>query len=128
MTDRRLYQIYGPTHFRATWEKFLEICSREGQSASGLIRIWVENYVRLKDPENPQPPLTAYIEGQADHRALDVKKIMEELLRSVAMRGNEISRRMIVRSVEHISEPEYRMKAVERITQELQRRGVRVWL
>ncbi len=51
-------KIYAPLHFKATWKKFLEICERDGQSASELVRIWVEGYVQRKDPGNPQRPLT----------------------------------------------------------------------
>ncbi|GAH48039.1 unnamed protein product, partial [marine sediment metagenome] len=68
-SERRQFKIYGPPHFVPTWEKFLEICERDGQSASSLIRIWVEGYVHRKDPGNPQRPITAYAPGHEDEYA-----------------------------------------------------------
>lgn len=127
MKDRKIYHIYGPPHFRATWEKFLEIAHREGQSASELIRGWVESYVARKDPGNPRPPLTSYIKGHSDYRALKVKEVMEDLRRTASSRRNEISLRKIMEALKPFTKGEGRIQAAERIMKELRRRGVKVW-
>lgn len=79
-SGRKQFKIYGPAHFRATWERFLEICERDGQSASELIRVWVEGYVARKDPGNPQRPLTAFVDGHQDELASRRSDVLKELL------------------------------------------------
>ena len=100
MTGRdKKVAIYAPPHFKATWRKFLEICERDGVSASHLVRVWVEGYVQRKDPGNPQPPLTAWVPGHEDHEALQVKELYRQLFVAADKRGGELPYKLIVNSL-----------------------------
>ena len=46
--------FYCPDSFQPTWEAFKKICQREGESMSDKIRDFIENYVRIHEPGNPQ--------------------------------------------------------------------------
>lgn len=83
-------KIYAPPHFKTTWQKFLDICSRDGQSASELVRIWVEGYVARKDPGNPQRPLTAYTPGHDDHVAMIRNGLLQELRKTARGYGDRL--------------------------------------
>ena len=119
--------IYAPTWFKSTWKKFLEICERDRVSASHLIRVWVEGYVRRKDPGNPQRPLTAYVPGHEDEFALKLPEILRNLENYALMHQNELSCSMIFESVKHYDLGMATYQAVDEISQELGRRGIRVW-
>lgn len=58
--------IYVTAGFKATWQKYLEICERDGVSAAREIRKYVEGQVKMRAPGNPVPPLTAFFEGHPD--------------------------------------------------------------
>lgn len=54
-----VFSFYGDQDFKPRWEKFLKICEREEtsdakSSASKHIRDFVEEYVMLHEPGNPQ--------------------------------------------------------------------------
>ena len=40
--------------YQETWEKFKEICRREGSTVSEKLREFVFDYVRVHEPGNPQ--------------------------------------------------------------------------
>ena len=124
---RKQFKIYGPARFAATWRKFLEICERDGQSASELIRIWVEGYVARKDPGNPQPPITAFFEGHEDHVAMRRSKILKELMAFAATREGELHHRDIVEVYRTLGLPGWQLVLlVESMETDLKKLGVRV--
>ena len=43
-------KIYAPESFKATWQKYLEICERDGTNASREIRKFVESQVAKRAP------------------------------------------------------------------------------
>jgi hypothetical protein len=59
---RDIRNIYIPEGFREVWDKFLEICRREGSSGSDKIRDLITEYVRAHEPGNPQTRLDLILE------------------------------------------------------------------
>ena len=123
---RRAIEIYAPDYFRPTWKKFLEICKRDGQSASELIRIWVESYVVRKDPGNPQRPITAYAPGHEDEYARMQQDIFSKLLGVAENRGGHLPWGMIVDEMKPFLSGQARVDAAEKLARRLTKAGVRV--
>lgn len=121
------FKIYGPLKFRATWDKFLEICERDGQSGSELIRVWVEGYVKRKDPGNPQRPITAYAPGHEDEQALRVQQAYARLRAYAADNGDNIPRSRILRELGAHLAGRPKVDTVDRMEQRLIEDGVKVW-
>lgn len=124
--DGKQYEIYAPDHFKPTWKKFLEICGRDKQSASGLIRIWVEGYVHRKDPGNPQRPITAYVPGHEDKYALMQQDIFSKLLGIAEDRGGYLRYLRIVEELKPILKGQARVDAAEKLASRLTKAGVRI--
>jgi len=62
--DRRsACNFYGPA--RRVWEDFMRICRREGSSASEKLTGYVEQYVMVHAPGNPQTLIPSYAENGA---------------------------------------------------------------
>jgi len=91
--------IYAPAHFKATWRKFLEICERDGVSASHLVRVWVEGYVQRKDPGNPQRPITAWAPGHDDQVSLEAQELYARLYEYVDRRGCDLTYKFIMNNL-----------------------------
>jgi len=119
--------IYAPAWFKATWKKFLEICERDGVSASHLIRVWVDGYVQRRDPGNPQRPLTAYVPGHEDELALNLPEILSKLEAYASIQSNGLSWSMISDELKPYLQGAARMRAADRISQKLEKRGIKVW-
>lgn len=126
-SDRKEVAIYAPPHFKATWKKFLEICERDGQSASELVRIWVEGYVQRKDPGNPQRPLTAYAPGHEDEQALRIQESYTRLRVLAAKSRDELNFVLILRELEPHFKGRPKVAAAEKLEQRLRGDGVKVW-
>ena len=126
-SEKKQFKIYGPAHFRATWKKFQEIAHRDGHSASGLVRIWVEGYVQRKDPGNPQRPLTAWSPGHDDQLSLDVQELYKRLFVAADKRGGELPYKLIVNSLYGTGVPAVRRpNLANQLATRLSRDGVRV--
>ena len=119
--------IYAPSHFKVTWKKFMEICERDGQSASELVRIWVEDYVERKDPGNPQRPLTAYAPGHEDEQALRVQEAYARLRALAAKSRDELDFARILAELEPHFKGRPRVVAAEKLARRLLGDGVKVW-
>jgi len=89
-SGRKQFKIYGPTHFAATWKKYLEICERDGTNASKEIRQYVRDQVARREPGNPQRPLTAFVEGHEDEVQASWSKTVQELLARAERLGGEL--------------------------------------
>ena len=96
--DRKV-AIYATPGFKATWRRFLELCERDGVSASHLVRVWVEGYVARKDPGNPQRPLTAFVEGHDDELTLRWSEILKDLIARAEHIGGELRYRDVVATI-----------------------------
>ena len=120
------YQFYGPAHFKPTWKKFLEICERDSQSASELIRVWVEGYVVRKDPGNPQRPITAYAPRHEDEYARLQQEIFSKLLGVAENRGGYLPWLRIVEELKPLLSGQARVDAAEKLARRLTKAGVRV--
>ena len=95
-SKRKQFKIYGPAHFRSTWEKFLAICARDGTNASREIRIFVEGQVARRDPGNPQRTIETFVEGTEDHEAAKRSDKVKQYLEVAIMGGGEVKYRRIV--------------------------------
>ena len=128
MTGRdKKVAIYAPPHFKATWRKFLEICERDGVSASHLVRVWVEGYVQRKDPGNPQRPITAWSPGHDDQLSLEVQELYRQLFFSADKRGGELPYKLIVNSLYGTGVPAVRRPGLaNQLATRLSRDGVRI--
>jgi len=120
------YQFYGPAHFRPTWDKFIEICERDSQSASGLLRVWVEGYVHRKDPGNPQRPITAYAPGHEDEYARLQQDIFSKLLGVAEDRGGYLLWGRMVNELKPFLSGQARVDTAEKLARRLTKAGVRV--
>ena len=61
----RVSQIYIPEGFTQIWDKFMEICDREGSSSSAKVRDFIRDYVRRHEPGNPQTRIDKIMERRA---------------------------------------------------------------
>jgi len=96
-------------------------------SASHLIRVWVEGYVRTRDPGNPQRPLTAYVPGHEDALALKLPEILSELELYASSHRNELDWSMIHNELSSYLQGAARVRAADKIYKELRSRGIKVW-
>ena len=120
-------KIYAPAHFKATWKKFREICERDGQSASELVRIWVEGYVARKDPGNPQRPLTAWAPGHRDEEKRQEQDFFAWLTEYADNRRNEVPYRQIVDLLKDMGVPPSRRPTLAgELATRLTKAGVKV--
>jgi len=53
--------VYGPT--RRVWKDFMRICHREGSSASEKLSAYIEQYVIVHAPGNPQTLIPSFAEN-----------------------------------------------------------------
>jgi len=124
--DNEQHEIYAPPRFEGTWKKFQEICERDGQSASGLIRVWVEGYVHRKDPGNPQRPITAYAPGHEDEYARMQQEIFDKLLGVAEDRGGYLPWGRMLDELKPFLSGHARVDAAEKLARRLTKAGVRV--
>jgi len=96
-------------------------------SASHLIRVWVDGYVRARDPGNPQRPLTAYVPGHEDELAMKLPDILGKLEAYASIQSNGLSWSMIHDELRPYLQGATRVRAAERISKELEKRGITVW-
>lgn len=96
-SSRKQFKIYGPDHFRLTWEKFVAICARDGTSASEAIRLFVEGQVAKRDPGNPQKTIGAYVEGHEDELAARRSDFIKDMILESEKRGGTLPRSLLVK-------------------------------
>ena len=63
------FKITPPMEAEGSFKKFAEIAERENKSMTQLITEFVENYVKLHDPGNPQQRLDTIMELGRAYRA-----------------------------------------------------------
>ena len=126
-SKRKQFKIYGPAHFRSTWERYKAICARDGTNMSEQIRIFVEGEVARRDPGNPQQPITAYVEGHDDQLAMRRSTILKELIAFAASREGELHHRDVVDVYRLQGLPGYQLpNLVESMEVDLKKLGVEV--
>ena len=125
--EGKQYEIYAPSHFKPTWAKYLEICERDGRSASEEIRIFVEGQVRGRDPGNPQRPLTAWAPGYRDAEKRQEQDFFAWLTEYAENRRNEVPYRQIVDLLREMGVPPSRRPTLAgELATRLTEAGVRV--
>ena len=120
------HQFYGPAYFASTWDKFLEICKRDGQSASRLLCIWIEGYVHRKDPGNPQRPLTAYSPGHEDEITRIEQDIFNKFLAIAELDNGHIRQGRILKELMPALKGQQRVDASNKFIRRLIKAGVKV--
>jgi len=93
---RKTCVFYCPVGFEATWEEFKRILKDEGKTMSQELRIWIEGYVKRKDPTNPQRPLTAWSPENEDHHTPQEEELYTFLYTYADKRGGELTYKLIV--------------------------------
>lgn len=120
-------KVYCPPRFKPIWAKFVEICERDGTSASEQIRIWVEGQVRRRDPGNPQRPITSYTPGHQDHAAASRREVLELFAEVAGKRSGEVRYRDVVAELRSRGLKGRRLvDAAQDVAKDLKRRGVSV--
>ena len=96
-SKRKQFKIYGPTHFRSTWEKFLAICERDGTNASKEIRQFVEGQVAKRNPGNPQKTIGSFVEGHEDELAAKRSDFIKAMILEAEKRSGSLTYSVVVR-------------------------------
>ena len=125
-SKRKQFKIYGPDHFSPTWRKYLEICKRDGRSASEEIRIFVEGQVRGRDPGNPQRPITAYAPGHRDQVVLHEQEVFKKLEALAVENRGEIRWSRIIEELGGTLTGQPLVNAAEKLAHRLHKAGVKI--
>ena len=121
----RSFRIYGPGHFKYTWEKYLEICDRDGTSASKEIRQFVEGQVSKRDPGNPQTTLGTYVDGHEDQVAAKRSDVVKELIERAQKQDGYVRYREVLARFMDV-EGNKRVVLTKSMCEDLKKLGVRV--
>jgi len=97
---------------------------RDGKSASEIIRIWIEGYVRRKDPSNPQRPLTVYDPSHEDAKIAKGNGVYSEILSYAKKHRGEVNKKMLFQFLEVIESPKLRIAKSKDIIERLKDDGV----
>ena len=124
---RKQYKIYGPGHFKYTWEKYLEICARDGTNASREIRRFVEGEVAKRDPGNPQRTLGTFVEGHVDEQAAKRSDMLKSFIARAEANNGEIKKRYIIKAYKDKPIPGWRrVIIIESMIKDLKLLGVTI--
>ncbi len=107
------------------WEKAKKIAQRDGYKLSNILEELLENWVRAKDPGNPQRPITAYMDGHPD-RITAIRQEALKQAREIAEWRGEITFTQILNLLREIPYPTKYQEA-EKIASQLYKEGFRVW-
>jgi len=125
--DRKV-AIYATPGFKATWKKYLEICDRDGLSASREIRIFVEGEVARRAPGNPQRPLEAFVPGHPDAVQAVWSTMLKELLARAEHLGGDLSYTEVLEVFKAQGVEGSRLPVrAQSMARGLEKLGVRVW-
>lgn len=127
MTSTKRIEIYCPAGFNATWKKFKKMAQRDGQSSSELVRIWIERYVRVKDPSNPQKPLTMYDPTHVDYYTNGELNIKNLLIAAAKENKNTIKWSQIIWEFRDMPIIKTRIKRAEEMSLLLHKEGIKVY-
>jgi len=119
-------KIYAPPRFKETWAKYLEICKRDGRSASEEIRVFVEGQVRGRDPGNPQRPITAYSPGHRDQVVLQEQEIFKRLQGVAVENRSEVRWSRILEELGGTLTGQPLVAAAEKMGRRLNKAGVKI--
>ena len=122
----REVKIYVPDHFKETWAKYLEICRRDGRSASEEIRLFIKGQVKKRDPGNPQRPITAYSPGHRDHVVLLQKELFTTLQAMAMEDRGQLRWSQILEGLDGSLTGKPLVDAARKLARQLHKAGVRV--
>ena len=119
-------KIYMPDHFKETWAKYLEICRRDGKTASAEIRLFVDGQVKRRDPGNPQRPITAYSPGHRDHVVLQEQEVFKKLQAMALEDRGQLRWSQILEGLEGSLTGKPLVDAAEKLALRLHKAGVKI--
>ena len=112
------------------WDKFKEICKREGRKVSDHLGAFIDNYVIVHDPGNSQTLMTSYgVEVKLDSLAM-IEGRLRQLCMEYSKKGtpDELRYRDVMGFAKDlITSTKTRLAVVERTVEWLHEKGVRVW-
>lgn len=124
LTSRNRVEIYCPVGFGATWKKFREMAERDGQNASLLVRIWIERYVAIKDPSNPQRPLEQFDPTFVEYHEAQKDCVSAYLMNKAQNQNNVIKWSQIIYEYRDLPIIKTRIKRAEEMVQVLKKKGL----
>lgn len=120
--------IYVTAGFKATWDKYLEICERDGTTAARELRKYVAAQVIRRAPGNPQPPLTAFIEGHPDVATMAWSSTIKDLVARAERHGGDLTHTFIRATLKDQGlKGRALVTRTESMISNLKRLGVKIW-
>ncbi len=110
------------------WERFKKLATRDSMKMSNIVEDLVRGWVDMKEPGNPQRPLTAFVTGHDDEVAARRSTTIKELIKDAEKRGGELNYAHVVQAIRAASSPAgYRIPVLARsMCQALEKLGVRI--
>lgn len=107
------------------WKEFIEVAEREGKKASKLLQDFIESYVSLHAPGNPQTMMSSFGEGGKITISTIEGRVRQLCLE---LRG-ELKYLRIVNVIKEqgISDGSMRVAMAERVVSWLKERGLKVY-
>lgn len=124
ISNKMRCEFYAPKRFQETWRKFIKMCNRDNQSASELIRIWIDRYVQVKDPSNPQLPITAFDPTHLDYHVSNKLRVKDLFMEKAKKQSNEIYFRDLVHHFRDLPIMKSRIERAREMAQLLRKEGI----
>jgi len=110
-----------------TWEKFKTLARRDHMKMSCIVEDLILEWVRRKDPGNPQRPLTAWTPGHRDEEARQAQDIFAWLAEYAEERDGWVPYKHIIEVLKETSVPPARRPDLaDDLARRLSRAGVKV--
>lgn len=107
------------------WERFKKLATRDHMKMSNIVEGLVRDWVDMKEPGNPQRPITAFVVGHEDEVARRRSDTIKELLAWAIKREGEIRYSEVVAMFKTL--PGHRRVALaESMCKDLEKLGVRI--
>ena len=111
---------------REKWKKFVEIADREGKNASKILVKFIEDYVSLHDPGNPQTLMSSYSEGGKVTISNIEGRVRQLCIEKSERRGIRWTRILEITQMEGISEVPMRVAMATRVRDWLREKGYKI--
>ena len=117
-----------PDEIYPKWQTFIQLCKREGTTASRRLTHYIIQYVGEHDPGNPQTTMPSYApEGHITISQI-VGRIRQQSLEYSRKRNNEIRMKIIEEFVRDSNiKPRERLNVSDGIVSWLKKQNVSVW-
>jgi len=120
------FTVYFKEEQTLVFEKFKQIMSREGSNVSKHLWDYIEDYVDIHDPGNPQSRITSFmLGGSYDMAAIEGE--IRQIFHSRAKKGAETTLKEIRQVCRAHIDMEKALAMAERVHTWLREQGVVVW-